>query len=54
MCIRDRLSVDGRDVVDMRDARARLSGPTRTDVVIEVERASGTVKLRVGREQVRR
>lgn len=48
------LSVDGRDVVDMRDARARLSGPTRTDVVIEVERASGTVKLRVGREQVRR
>ncbi|MCC6902382.1 MAG: carboxypeptidase regulatory-like domain-containing protein [Polyangiaceae bacterium] len=48
------LAVDGHDVVDMRDARARLSGPVKTDVVVEVDRGGGSVKLRVSREQVRR
>jgi len=48
------LAVDGRDVIDMRDARARLSGPIKTDVVVELDRGGGSVKLRVSREPVRR
>ena len=48
------LSVDGRDVVDMRDARTRMSGPINSDVVIEIDRGGKTTKLRISREQVRR
>ncbi|MBK8997996.1 MAG: PDZ domain-containing protein [Myxococcales bacterium] len=48
------LAVDGREVFDMRDARARLSGPVQSDVVIELDRGGKVLKLRVGREQVRR
>lgn len=48
------LGVDGREVYDMRDARARLSGPVQSDVVVEVDRGGKVLKLRVGREQVRR
>jgi protocatechuate 3,4-dioxygenase beta subunit len=48
------LAVDGADVADMRDARARLSGPPNSDVVVEVDRAGQTLKLRVGREAIRR
>jgi S1-C subfamily serine protease len=47
-------AVDGHDVVSMRDARSRLSGPPSTDVVVEIEREGQMMKLRVGREQVRR
>ncbi len=48
------LAVDGREVIDMRDARARLSGPVQTDVIVELDRSGKVLKLRVGREQVRR
>jgi predicted metalloprotease with PDZ domain len=48
------LGVDGHDVLDMRDARVRLNGPVQSDVVVEVDRGGRVIKLRVGREQVRR
>ena len=48
------LGVDGHEVADMREARARLSGPMNVDVVVEVDRGGKVLKLRVGREQVRR
>ncbi len=47
-------AVDGVDVSSMGNARARLSGPAGSDVVVEVERGGSMVKLRVGREAVRR
>jgi len=48
------LGVDGHEVADMREARSRLSGPMSVDVVVEVDRGGKVLKLRVGREQVRR
>lgn len=48
------LAVDGVDVWSMSDARARLSGPNGTDVVIELDRDGASVRLRVAREAVRR
>ena len=47
-------SVDGARPKNMRDARARLNGALRTDVVVEVLRASGSERLSVLREPVRR
>lgn len=47
-------SVDGVDVDSMAAARAKLSGRAGTDVVIELDRGEQTLKLRVGRESVRR
>jgi len=48
------VAVDGVDVASMYDARARLSGKPGSDVVVELWRNGGSVKLRVAREQVRR
>ncbi len=48
------LRVDGARVSDMTEARARLSGPVRGDVVLEVRREGEARALRVRREQVRR
>jgi C-terminal processing protease CtpA/Prc len=47
-------SVDGVRPRAMRDARARLSGPAGSDVVVGVRRGAEQLKLRVGREAVRR
>jgi protocatechuate 3,4-dioxygenase beta subunit len=46
--------VDGVDVESMAHARARLSGPAGSDVVVEIDRGGQELKLRVGRESVRR
>ncbi len=48
------VEVDGVEVVDMADARARLSGRAGTDVVVAVERDGALRRLRVAREAVRR
>jgi S1-C subfamily serine protease len=48
------LAVDGVDVWSMSDARARLSGPNGSDVVVEVDRDGASVRLRIAREAVRR
>ncbi len=48
------LGVDGADLESLSDARARLSGPGGTDVVLELEREGRALKLRVARELVRR
>ncbi|MCA9641062.1 MAG: carboxypeptidase regulatory-like domain-containing protein [Myxococcales bacterium] len=48
------LAVDGVDVTGMVDARRRISGPVRGDVVLEIERNGGPLTLRVRRERVRR
>jgi S1-C subfamily serine protease len=47
-------AVDGVDVANMHDARARLSGRAGSDVVVEVGRGGESLKLRLTREQVRR
>ncbi|MBL8739920.1 MAG: carboxypeptidase regulatory-like domain-containing protein [Myxococcales bacterium] len=53
------VTLAGRPVITIEDARERLSGPLAEDVIVEVERAmpSGTpieLRLRVRRESVRR
>jgi len=48
------LEVDGVEVVDMADARARLAGRAGSDVVVTVQRGEGEQRLRVAREAVRR
>ena len=47
------VAVDGVEPVDMHDARARLSGPESSDVVIEVRRDDGTHRFTTARERVR-
>jgi protocatechuate 3,4-dioxygenase beta subunit len=47
------LAVDGAPPRDMLDARMRLSGPAGSDVVVDVQRGSETLSLRVARERVR-
>jgi membrane-associated protease RseP (regulator of RpoE activity) len=46
--------IDGVAPASMTDARARLSGPAGSDVVLEVDRGDASLRLRVAREQVRR
>jgi hypothetical protein len=48
------LAVDDTPVATIEDARSRLSGPIGDDVVLRLQRASGTLTLRVGRDAVRR
>jgi S1-C subfamily serine protease len=47
-------SIDGKAVTDMREARQRLAGRAGTDVLIEVERGSERLTLRLARETLRR
>ncbi|MGC4091818.1 MAG: carboxypeptidase regulatory-like domain-containing protein [Polyangiaceae bacterium] len=47
------LGIDGERPRSLGDARTRLSGRERSDVVLEVLRAGNTLKLRVTREAVR-
>jgi C-terminal processing protease CtpA/Prc len=47
-------SVDGAAAASMGDARARLGGPTGSDVVVSVARGDKVLSLRVAREPVRR
>jgi len=47
------VAIEGVRPVSMADARARLSGPTGTDVLIEVHREGNPIRLRVAREAVR-
>ncbi len=47
-------AVDGQSVANMAQARARLAGRAGTDVLLDVVRGGGVVRLRVGREAVRR
>jgi hypothetical protein len=46
--------IDGQKPSSMDDARLRLAGRAGTDVVLEVTRDSGDVRLRVTRQAVRR
>ena len=48
------MAVDGMEVADMHEARTRFSGSPSSDVVVEIFRNGQTLKLRVGREAVRR
>jgi protocatechuate 3,4-dioxygenase beta subunit len=48
------VSIDGHAVQDMKEARVRLGGPIRSDVVLAMQRAGQLVKRRVSRESVRR
>lgn len=48
------VSVDGAAVASMGEARARLSGPNGSDVVLELDRNGAELRLRVAREAVRR
>ncbi len=47
-------ALDGVRPTSMADARARLSGQPGSDVVLELARASGALRLRVLREAIRR
>jgi protocatechuate 3,4-dioxygenase beta subunit len=47
-------TIDGQRPASMADARSRLAGRAGTDVVLELERASATVKLRITRQAIRR
>jgi hypothetical protein len=47
-------AIDGQRPASMEDARSRLAGRAGTDVVLELERAGATVKLRITRQAVRR
>jgi hypothetical protein len=47
-------SVDDAKVASMQDARLRLSGPARSDVVVTVSRAGAAQRLSVLREAVRK
>jgi membrane-associated protease RseP (regulator of RpoE activity) len=46
--------IDGKPVADMKDARQRLAGRAGTDVLVEVERGSERLTLRLARETLRR
>ncbi len=48
------LAVDGTAVRSIEDARAKLSGPTADDVLVQIRRADRTMTMRVAREAVRR
>jgi S1-C subfamily serine protease len=47
-------AIDGQTVAGMRDARQRLSGRAGTDVLVEIERGSERLTLRIARETLRR
>jgi protocatechuate 3,4-dioxygenase beta subunit len=47
------LAIDDHEPASLDEARARLTGPQRSDVVIEVERGSESVRVSVPREMVR-
>jgi hypothetical protein len=47
-------AIDGQKPASMVDARSRLAGRAGTDVVLELERAGATIKLRITRQGVRR
>jgi S1-C subfamily serine protease len=47
-------SIDGKPVTDMGQARLRLAGRAGTDVLVEVERGSERLTLRLARETLRR
>jgi protocatechuate 3,4-dioxygenase beta subunit len=47
-------SIDGKPITDMREARSRLAGRAGTDVLVEVERGSERLTLRLARETLRR
>jgi len=47
-------ALDGTRPTSMADARARLSGQPGSDIVLELVRASATLRLRVLREAIRR
>jgi protocatechuate 3,4-dioxygenase beta subunit len=47
-------AIDGKRVGGMQDARRRLSGRPGTDVLVEVERGSERLTLRLARETLRR
>ena len=47
-------ALDGVRPTSMADARARLSGQPGSDIVLELTRASVTLRLRVLREAIRR
>ena len=47
-------AIDGKSVADMREARQRLAGRAGTDVLVEVERGSERLTLRLARETLRR
>jgi len=47
-------ALDGARPTSMADARARLSGQPGSDIVLELSRASSTLRLRVLREAIRR
>lgn len=46
--------IDGQKPSSMNDARVRLAGRAGTDVVLEVTRTDGTLRLRITRQAVRR
>jgi len=46
-------ALDGVRPTSMSDARARLSGPPGSDIVLELSRASAALRLRVLREAIR-
>ncbi len=48
------LSIEGRAVSGVSDARARLAGSESSDLLLELERAGTRLKIRVLREAVRR
>jgi S1-C subfamily serine protease len=47
------LRIDGEPVSSLAEARARLGGFENSDVLIEVQRADTSLKLRVRRQQLR-
>lgn len=48
------VAIDGVVPLSMADARARLSGPSGADVIVQIDRGQGSLSLRVAREVVRR
>jgi protocatechuate 3,4-dioxygenase beta subunit len=48
------VSIEGMHPASLADARARLSGPEGTDVLLELQRQGNSVRLRIAREPVRR
>jgi len=48
------IAIEGVHPASLADARARLSGPDGTDVLLEVHRQGKPIKLRIAREPVRR
>lgn len=48
------VAIEGIHPASLADARARLSGPDGSDVLLEVQRQGSPVRLRIAREPVRR